>query len=177
MSVFTVTTASMPSRRELLAEAAESLYAQTAPPAAWLIRVEDPGSRYGVAHLAEQRNILLEAVHTEWVATLDDDDLLDRNYLEVMGANLDDADVVYAFCRGREHVRSTWNPDLLRQTNYICGVACVRTEIARSVGGWPTDGQLEDWGMWKKLLDAGARFRCVEQELWTHRRGDWKTLT
>ena len=176
-SPFTVITASIPERWELLQDARASVAAQTHQPDTHLIRINEPGKSFGYKHLGEQRNILLGAVTTEWVATLDDDDLLDPDYLETISQHVNGADVVYGWCRGRTHRRSSWDPALLRKENYICGVACVRTEAALSVGGWPADGRQEDWFMWQKLLDVGARFVCVERELWTHRSGDWLTIT
>jgi len=175
----TVAIPSIPSRRHLLLEAIASVDAQTVQPATILVRVDDPGDGFGFAHLANQRNALLRAVETEWVATLDDDDLLDPDYLATMGAQLDGVDVAYGQCRGREHTRSsTFDPDLLARENYICGVAVVRTSMALRVGGWPEDGTAEDWGMWKRIHAAGGRFSCVDRELWSHRRvTDVRTIT
>lgn len=183
-SPFTICTPSIPERWKRLQECGESVRAQTHQPAAWLIRVEEP-PEFGFAHLAHQRNALLKAVETEWIATLDDDDLLDPDYLEAILPYTAEADMIWGWCRGAGHDHWThdeFNPERLRQHNYICGVACIRTEFARKVGGWPEEacrdeGMYEDWGMWLRLMDAGARFLCMGRSMWQHRRGDWRTIT
>ena len=56
----TVTTASMPGREGLLADAMASVRAQTVAPAAHLIRVQaPPDGQMAPAHLSHQRNELL----------------------------------------------------------------------------------------------------------------------
>jgi hypothetical protein len=174
--MFTVVTVSIPERHEQLAEAGASLRAQTYGPVPWLVRVEEPDV-FGPAHVARQRNALLPAVETPWMAVLDDDDLLDPTYLEVMAGHLEGADVVYSFCRGYPHASGEFDPDRLRVENYIDGEAVIRTEAVRAVGGYPVGPIVEDWLLWLALLDAGARFVCVPEVLRTHRHGPWPNVT
>lgn len=176
MNPFTVVTVSIPERHELLQEAAASLRAQTIGPVPWLLRIDQP-EVFGPHHIATQRNILLKAVETPWIAVLDDDDLFDPEYLEIMADHLDGADVVYSFCRARGHVQSEFDPERLKRENYIDGEACIRTEALREVGGYPVNDVAEDIQLWHRLINRQAVFRCVPQELRDHRKGEWRTAT
>lgn len=194
----TVTTASVPGREQLLAEAIASVNAQTSRPFAHLVRVQEPpGGQLSPLHLASQRNALLDAVETEWLAVLDDDDVYLPHHFETIAPHLDDADVVYTFarvgCVSRYDTNDVTTADLvarLRQGNCIPSNAAVRAETVRDVGGWSADGfdfdrrryistnaTWEDWDMWLRLARAGATFRCVPNETWDYRSGDWDKAT
>lgn len=169
-SPFTVVTVSIPERHELLAKAGASVRAQTIGPVPWLVRVEEP-DRFGCEHVARQRNAILAAIETEWIAVLDDDDTFDPEYLELMAQHLDGADVVYSYCRGHPHSWGPFDAERLRSgDNYIDGEACIRTETLRRAGGYPVSHIVEDYLLWLKFLDMDARFVCVPQALRTHGR-------
>lgn len=168
MNQITVVTVSIPERTLLLREAGESLQLQTYGPVPWLVRVEEP-DHFGPEHVARQRNTLLKAVETPWMAVLDDDDTFDPNYLEVMSQNLEGADVVYSWCRA-PHLQSEFDPELLRRENYIDGECLIRTEALREIGGYPVGPRAEDYALWIRMLEAGMRFRCVPQALRDHRK-------
>lgn len=182
MGQFTVVTVSMPERHDLLAEACATVREQTIGAVPHLIRIEQPDA-FGAAHVAKQRNAILKAVETPWIAVLDDDDLFDPNYLEVMGEHLEGADVVYSDCRGYPHPKSDhFDAERLRTNNYIDGEACIRAEALREVGGYPSNDIVEDWQLWVKLLDIGAKFVYVDQVIRTHRHGTlcngaWRNVT
>jgi hypothetical protein len=169
-SLFTAVTVSIPERHELLARAGASLRAQTYGPVPWIVRVEEP-DRFGCEHVARQRNAILPAVQTEWIAVLDDDDTFDPEYLEVMARHVEGVDVVYSYCRGHAHSWGEFDAERLRSgDNYIDGEACIRTEALREAGGYPVNDVVEDWQLWLRFLDMGKRFVCVPQELRTHGR-------
>ena len=174
---FTVVTVSMPSRHELLYEAYGSLRAQTIGPTPWLIRIDEP-EVFGPRHIATQRNVILKSVETEWIAILDDDDLFDPDYLEIMAQNLDGADVAYSFCRDRGHPQLEFDPQLIRDdVGFIDGECCIRTEALRSVGGYPVSDVADDYMLWKLFLKKEMRFRSVPKALRRHRKGAWRTAT
>lgn len=176
MSRVTVVTVSIPERHELLAQAHASLRAQTYGPVPWLIRVDEP-DEWGPAHIARQRNALLAAVQTEWMAVLDDDDLLDPTYLERVSEHFDDADVIYTYCRGFEHPYGPFDRERLQRENFIDGECLLRTELVRRVGGYPANSIVEDWQLFKLLAETGARFVCIAEQLRTHRHDGWRTVT
>lgn len=175
MSRVTVITASMPGRHELLAQAAESLRDQTYGSVPWLVRIDEPDVM-GSAHLARQRNILLEAVETEFVAVLDDDDLFDPTYLERVAEHFDDADLVYTYCRGFPHPHGPVDLERLKVENYIDAESVMRTDFVKFAGGWPENGEVEDWQLYRRLADMGARFHCIPEQLRSHRHGGWHTI-
>lgn len=169
-----VITAALPSRVDQLAEAAASVRAQQHPPIEHLVRFD-----YDRRGSAYTRNALLASVNGDYVAVLDDDDVLYPNHLALLVRAVEetDADIVYPFCDVEG--RAGWNPSrtfdevALRQGNYIPVTALIRTTLLDRVGGWPesaaSPGGFEDWALWLKALDAGARFFCVPEVTWRYR--------
>ncbi len=180
----TVAIPTIPPRSGMLRKAVSSVMAQTRPAAAVSIAVdlEREGS-------AATRNRALEAVHTDWVAFLDDDDVLLPNHLELLAVEAErtGADVVYPLPRvidrnGNTVPRRlewgggpTFNGPALERRSYICVTSLVRTKLARKVGGFRfiTDSaglSNDDHGFYLALHKAGARFAHVHQEtfLWHH---------
>jgi glycosyltransferase involved in cell wall biosynthesis len=164
------------SRRGFLQRAVASAWGQTLPPDA--VEVELDTDRDGAA---ATRNRALARVGTEWVAFLDDDDVLRPTHLEdcLHHAQRHDADVVYPgydVVGGVDLVRRFGMPfdaDLLRQANYIPVTAVCRTELVRAVGGFRPYRKpfpCEDWGLWLALLDAGARFSHLPERTWVWTR-------
>lgn len=169
MKLITVITPTLPDRTEKLAECKESVKNQTVPFHDHLVLVDE--EREGPA---VTRNKLIEQVETEWVQFLDDDDVLYPEYNETIQPYLDDFDFVYTWC-DREFLGlpdMDFNPDMLRIGNTIPVTVCTRTEMVREVGGFPTEGIYEDWQLWIKLFDAGARFKTVRKRMWHYRRTD-----
>jgi GT2 family glycosyltransferase len=182
-----VLTPTLPRRTEMLAEAIASVEAQTLKPAAHLIGVDHAGVGIGL-----MLNRLAAATRCQWLARLDDDDLLEPRHLEVLASAVPDADVVYTWCRiaprvgpdgepPTPSVLGTWwtpnqefDPDALRVANYIPATALIRRSLWEDIGGWsatgpPPQGAGEDWDFWLRALDHGARFRCIPEVTWIYR--------
>jgi len=162
-----VVTAAVEGRLELLARALESVRRQTLRPVDHLVAL-DYARRGTGATLAK----LARAVDTEWIATLDDDDELLPHHLETLHAHREGADVVYPYCRvvGRRplhYVNRPFDPELLRRRNFIPATALIRTATLRAAGGWP-DHRLQDYRLWLRLLDHGARFQHVPEVTWIY---------
>jgi hypothetical protein len=191
----TVTTASIPGREHLLAQAIASVGAQTVLPMAHLIRVQHPpGGKLSPWHLAHQRNRLLAGVQTEYTAILDDDDLYLPHHFETIRSELrGGVDVIYTFarvgCVAFEDVTG-WSTERLLQRlrlgNCISSNSAIRTAAVREVGGWgeehfdhdarlfSTGATWDDWDLWLRLAAAGAKFVCVPVQTWDYRSGDWE---
>lgn len=92
----TIITATIPTRKDLLARAVASVQAQTLQPAAHLI-MEDTEKIGGAATLDK----LLQKVKTKYVAVLDDDDELLPRHIEAIYTSIteSDADLVYPWFR------------------------------------------------------------------------------
>jgi glycosyltransferase involved in cell wall biosynthesis len=171
----------IPPRERLLLRALASVAAQTRPVDAVSVAVD-----HGRAGAAATRNRALEAVGTEWAAFLDDDDeWLPRHVATLLdAAGATGAHVVYPWFE----VPRGWDPfpgvegrpfdagELASTRNYVPVTVLARTAMLRDVGGFeaigPAHDACDDWGLWRKLLAAGAVFHHVDARTWTrHRHG------
>jgi glycosyltransferase involved in cell wall biosynthesis len=170
--VITVVIPTIPNRVVELHRAVASVQAQTV---ASVLVVELDAHREGAA---VTRNRALAKVDTEWVAFLDDDDVLKPGHLKACArhAYLTGADVVYP---GYDTVGEDpvdcfgvpFDPDLLRRRNYIPVTTLCRTEAVRSAGGFAPHPDehgdpCEDWGLWLALAERGATFSHLPQRTW-----------
>jgi len=167
-----VITPTIPERSALLEEAKASVSRQTYPAVEHLIQVDK--DRIGQGFV---RNELVLKARGEWLVFLDDDDLLDAQFAELHMeyAIATGVDVVYSICR-LPPTYTGWAPRIaefdepaLRTANYIPVTALVRRSKFETVGGFRVSGSLDDWNLWRSLLDAGARFSYLPCVCWTYR--------
>lgn len=163
-----VLTATLPHRTEMLAEARDSVKAQTAKDVRHLVGVDN--AREGAGAVL---NDLLQMVAGEWVMVLDDDDLLDPMHIDVALAASEGVDVVYTMPRVTggtfTNYEVPFNPQLLAAGfNCVSHTALMRTEMVRKVGGW-RDVRSFDLDLFCRLEQAGAEFRQVPEVTWTYR--------
>lgn len=189
----TVLTVSIPGREDLLAENLRSVYAQTVPVARQLI-LAHVATDDGMPQIqyARAKNRLLRSVNTKWVAILNDDDLWLPHHVETILPHLDGADVVYTFDKGRTRPRvnaNGWDKATigryLEQRNMVDANCAIRCAALIEAGCFPTDwaggdpkrgghfkdspAAWEDWALWIRMNELGARFRCVPVETWWYR--------
>jgi glycosyltransferase involved in cell wall biosynthesis len=177
----TVVVPTIPPRAELLARALASVQAQTYPPAEIIVLhdLEREGA-------AATRNRALDLVATEYVAFLDDDDVLYPDHLRRLArlARLSGADVVYPYFDADTDEINTcglpFDPVLLRRANFIPVTVLARTAVLRAAGGFQAHPDVngdpcEDWGLWLALLDAGARFSHLPARTWRWNNGGGST--
>ena len=168
--MITVITASLPTRAAMLAECMASITAQDLAPAAHLVGVDH--ARAGTSAV---RNALVAATSTDWLAVLDDDDVALPCHLAALAGA--DADIVYSLpaVEGRAGWQPVgpFDPERLRRESYIPATALIRTQLVRDLGGWrnsaDTPNGWEDWDLWLRALDAGARFAFVPLVTWRYR--------
>jgi glycosyltransferase involved in cell wall biosynthesis len=133
---------------------------------------------------AVTRNRALAAVRTEWTVFLDDDDELLPNHVGALleCAEKTGADVVYPWfdvVNGFDpfpwYFGKPFDADALRNTqNFIPVTVLARTALVRGVGGFeprnssaaPGASPCEEWGLWLKMLDIGARFEHLNRRTW-----------
>lgn len=174
----TVVTPAVPTRLQpnedgevMFTTAMRSVAAQTVKPTAHLVKVD-----YAGVGLVKIRNSLVGQVETEWFVPLDDDDILQKPFLERHLAQSKGADIVYSrvYIHGSDWApyRHTFDAKDLRKENYIPVTALIRTELWAALGGYREReecGKTEDWDFWLRALDAGARFRHIPELLWIYR--------
>ncbi|MYR46553.1 glycosyltransferase [Streptomyces sp. SID5910] len=132
-----------------------------------LLRTE----RHG--HPSGPRNIALAEARGEVVAYLDHDDQWRADHLEVVLSLTDrGADIVAtgfelrdpagALTAASQPYEMCWHPEF-----QVLGVVfepsrvAHRRGLAERAGGWRTGAGLEDWDLWLRMTDAGARFTTV----------------
>ena len=165
----TVVTPAIPERLGMLNQCCASVTAQTLPVRRHLIGVDH--ARAGIVSVV---NALAEAVDTEWMVILADDDLLLKDFVaQMMPAARNPAGVVYsrpvAVGANWAPYRYTFSASDLRKANFIPATALIRTDLWRRLGGYDADAFPEDYDFWLRALDAGAFFRHVPEHNWVYR--------
>jgi glycosyltransferase involved in cell wall biosynthesis len=171
----TVVTSTIPERADLLNELRACMDSQTLAPSDWLIHVDED-------HVGPSQclNALVERATTEWVFRCDDDDLFDPEHFETLAVGLrDDVDFVYTWPRvipegriGEQGLQVAHPIETLRAVNWIASAAAVRRSTWLELGGL-RDVDDEDHDLIIRLVDSGARFRCIPAVTWTYRLGPW----
>lgn len=169
-----VITPTMQGRERILQDAVASVKTQTVPVNAHLIAMDKNHIGPGLL-----RNEIVRGSKAEWLVFLDDDDLLDPDFVEqhLQHAHATGADLVYSNHRyppeykGWRPVVMEFNETRLRQSNYISVTVLLRTAMFDRVGGFPAEHSFshEDWWLWLSLLDAKARFSYLPRTCWTYR--------
>jgi glycosyltransferase involved in cell wall biosynthesis len=170
----TVITPSIPERSGLLAEAKATVVDQTLQPVVHLVAVDH--DRQGPAAIRQQ---LLDATSTEWVAFLDDDDLLDPHHLHelVHRAAETAADVVIPRCRfdgpplPTKYCNQPFDRARLAAHGIFPITVLARTSAVIGAGGFDPADRYEDWSLWNRMADRGARFVNLDLVTWTYRTG------
>lgn len=167
----TVITPTLPERHELLLEAADTVAAQTLPAAQHLVGI-DPMH----AGPAAVRNALIDACATEWVAFLDDDDLLDPHHLQLLAevARRDGVDVAGSYCRFSDETipdkfcNRPYHRGTLRLHGIFPITVLARRSAVLAAGGFG-DERYEDWELWNRMADNGCTFTIEPVVTWTYR--------
>jgi glycosyltransferase involved in cell wall biosynthesis len=165
----------------MLQKALASVSAQTCPPEATIVSYDHEHG--GHAH---NRNKAMAMVNTEWVAFLDDDDVLLPHHLEHL-INVQaqtGADLVYPWHTivgpdGKPYAESIleghgdpFDAERLRANNFIPVTVLVRSSAIRRAGGFPLSGpgrqwwKCEDWGCWISMLNMGYKFVHTPEITW-----------
>lgn len=182
----TVVIPSIPPRAKLLRRAFHSVTLQSLPASAVIVELD-----HNHTGAAATRHRALSKVDTDWVAFLDDDDVLDACHLETLYdcATEHGADYVWSRFRiGYPNGATIPGPDPLgpgtfeqwndEQPSQTTITTLVRTELALKVGGFDAffddrekeiDGQKfgEDFDFTLRCRAAGAVFRHAPEVTWT----------
>jgi len=168
-----------PRRHTTLIRAMDSVLRQDHPVDAISIAVDHDHEGSAVT-----RNCALAGVSTEWTAFLDDDDTWRASHIGSLlrAAEESGADVIYPWftvLHGwdplTEFEGQPFNEKILRESqNYIPVTVLARTRLVQEVGGFedrnkstePGASPCDEWGLWLKLLDAGATFHHLNERSW-----------
>jgi hypothetical protein len=116
----------------------------------------------------------------EWVAYLDDDDYFFPQHIELLEqrALATGADMVYPWFEfdrptGGGNVLAPYegkpfDPEELRRNNYIPVTVLLRRSVVDAVGGFPPPNPpaYDDWLLWLRLLDHGAKIEHLPERTW-----------
>lgn len=195
MTDVTICTPTIPAREDLLQRAAASVAQQTTP-VEMSIALDVDGDGAAVTRNRAWRN-----TDTEWVAFLDDDDVLCPDHVELClrWALETNADLVYPWFNiydasgqdmsAKDPLRAPVDGqyvspygvpfgdqlrrEIMTRNNFIPVTVLVRRQLLEDVGGFPIPGTsewpeetCEDWGLWRRLLNAGARFEHLPRRTW-----------
>ena len=129
-------------------------------------------------HIAQASNDALEMAEGEFVALLDDDDLLacDALYEVVRVLNEDrKLDLVYSDedkigldgIRRDPHFKPDFSPDTLMSLNYICHFVVARTKVVKEVGGFTlgTEGA-QDYDLVLKITERTNKVFHISKVLY-----------
>lgn len=162
----------MPSRSYGLCRAIQSVNQQSLPPDEHLIAVD-----YASCGPAILRNQLIASTSCDWIAFLDDDDRLDPHHLDTLAAYSDTADVIIPHCRfdGPPIPKGYYNRPYDRRDLSRHGIFPI-TVLARKqaliAGGlFDAADRFEDWSLFNRMADNGARFLVVPVVTWSYVRG------
>ena len=165
----TVCTPSLPHRSQFRYECIEAVNNQTVKPRAHFVGIDH--ARVGGPKML---NDMIKHSETTWVAPIADDDLMYPNYLEVLLANSEGADMIYGWCnitggRAGWDLKQPFDAKRLRQGPYIPATILLRKSVWEEFGGYSEVEVCEDYAFQLRLLDAGKVIRNVPQVIWEYR--------
>jgi GT2 family glycosyltransferase len=126
------------------------------------------------------RNEIMRRLSCEYVAFLDDDDLMDADHLETLlaAAWTHEADLAFSWYRKvgstpeteRIHVWDDYALGvMLGGRNLIPVTVVAKREVLLEAGGFDQHARYEDYALWMRMLQRGCRFVVVPRETWTYR--------
>lgn len=167
----TVITPTILGRESLLQECKDSVINQIEPVKSHLYLLDKDLRGPGFI-----RNELAKQADTEWIAFLDDDDILLPEHFAIHKCFEDEADVIFSWSYvilkdgTKSEFKSSFDPKkILSGYNTIPMVVTIRKEIFDKVGGFDIEAKLEDLKLWQTLIAAQTRFYCINRITWHYR--------
>ncbi len=157
----TVMVCTIPKRTAMLRECLDSIAKQTFLEMETLVLCDDlyEGQSVTINRIAAQ-------ARGEWLLPFDDDDLMLPEFIEKLIAASDGFDVVYA----PPWVKGEGESGFHGEPPAIPTPALVRAELWFRCGGYDEKlTQQEDRGLWDRALSLHAKFKRVDERLWTYR--------
>ena len=129
-------------------------------------------------HISRATNDALEMAKGEFVALLDNDDVLAKNALyEVVNVLNEDRNLDFIYSdedklnlggeRCLPHFKPDYSPDTLLSLNYICHLAVIRTKVMREVGGFAVGLEgAQDHDLFLKVVEKTDRIYHIPKSLY-----------
>jgi len=109
----------------------------------------------------------------DWLSFIDDDDLMLPGHLQTLVNACERRDIIYSDVEtvGWEKSWTSRYFDLkdLQERNYIPVTVLIRRSVFKRAGGF-RHVFAEDWDLWKRCAEFGARFQYVPKVTWLYRR-------
>ena len=138
-------------------------------------------------HISKASNYAVEIAKGEYIALLDNDDVLDENALlenvKLLNTN-NNYDLIYSdedkidfdgkFCE--PHFKPDFSPDTLLSLNYICHFTIIRKEIFDKVGGFKigTEGA-QDYDLFLRISEITTKIGHIAKVLYHWRKSETST--
>ena len=119
--------------------------------------------------LHSARNDGASRAEGEWLIFLDADDELDRGYVAAMlAAAGPDVDLIQPATKlaGSRHPPALMEPKPLLTGNYLVIGTAVRASLFADVGGFEEWPMYEDWDLWLRCVQAGARIGAAPSAIY-----------
>lgn len=162
---------SIPPRKSLLQRAIKSVFAQTHPVEQISIAIDHAKEGAGAT-----RNRAKNSLQTDYIAFLDDDDVMLPNHIETLLGHIEyhNADVAFSWFQvigGTDPFPDNRWMEFDPAAPHSFGItALVRTEVAQSLDFEPPseryDAGNEDWTWWTTLAKNGAKFVNTPDITW-----------
>lgn len=129
-------------------------------------------------HISRASNDALEMASGEFVALVDNDDLIARDALyEVVRLLNEDKKIDFIYSdedkidaqgkRSEPHFKPDYSPDTLLSLNYICHLSVIRTRLVREVGGFTVGLEgAQDHDLFLKVSEKTKRIRHISKILY-----------
>ena len=120
-------------------------------------------------NISAASNTALQLVKGEFIAMVDNDDVLDKNafYEAVKVLNINKKiDFIYTDedklnldgIRCEPHFKPDYSPDTLLSTNYLCHLTILRTSIIKKIGGWRIGYEgAQDYDLFLRFVEHTTR--------------------
>ena len=138
-------------------------------------------------HISAATNSALSIAKGEFIALVDNDDLLDRNalYENVLALNKDQSiDFIYSDedkidFNGRRcvpHFKPDYSPDTLLSLNYICHFSVIRKKLVEEVGGFELGMEgAQDYDLFLKIVEKTTHIHHIPKILYHWRMVEGST--
>jgi glycosyltransferase involved in cell wall biosynthesis len=129
-------------------------------------------------HISKASNSALELATGEFVAMMDNDDVIPDNALyEVVKVLNEDKDIDMIYTdedkldfdgkRCCPHFKSNYAPDTLMSLNYFCHFTILRTSLLRKIGGWRVSYEgAQDWDLFLRFTEEAKKIYHIPKILY-----------